>query len=174
MLRVVRCSSRDALETADASRRVLARDSKSRREEDWAWRGEIPGSRTGWKERRKERARERERERSREIERECGMARDNVNVCVVAPKHSQDGRRLSVFRLYRKNGFVSRVRRTSRSLRGLPQWTSINFQAFPRDLVSLLSVLRVSVALGLPSSCRGNVNGACLSAPSLCDPSLCL
>ena len=29
------------------------------------------------------------RERERERERESGTARDNVNVCVVAPKHSQ-------------------------------------------------------------------------------------
>lgn len=56
---------------------------------------------------------------------------------------SENGRRLSVFRLYRKNGFVSRVRRTSRSLRGLPQWTSINFQAFPVAL-RLLSFLSLS------------------------------
>lgn len=68
MVRVVRCSSRDALETADASRLVRARFREGRNEED----GE-----------------EEEEEREIARERESGTARDNVNVCVVAPKHSQ-------------------------------------------------------------------------------------
>lgn len=73
MVRVVRCSSRDALETADASRLVRARFREGRNRR----RIESAATTRGGKLREKER------------ERECGTARDNVNVCVVAPKHSQ-------------------------------------------------------------------------------------
>ena len=78
MVRVVRCSSRDALETADASRLVRARFREGRNEEDGVY-----------ERRRRKRGKLRARERERERERESGTARDNVNVCVVAPKHSQ-------------------------------------------------------------------------------------
>lgn len=127
-MRVVRCSSRDALETADASRLVRARFREGRNRR----RIESAATTRGGK--------LRERERERRVwygSWQCQCLRR----CTEAL--SENGRRLSVFRLYRKNGFVSRVRRTSRSLRGLPQWTSINFQAFPVAL-RLLSFLSLS------------------------------
>lgn len=68
--------ARDALETADAPRpRASARDSKPRE-----------GRKVKSDE---ERLAQRKEEGERE--KESGTARDNVNVCVVAPKHSQNG-----------------------------------------------------------------------------------
>lgn len=144
-MRVVRCSSRDALETADASRLVRARFREGRNRR----RIESAATTRGGK------LRERERERVWYGSWQCQCLRR----CTEAL--SENGRRLSVFRLYRKNGFVSRVRRTSRSLRGLPQWTSINFQAFPVAL-RLLSFLSLSPLppSSLPSFRRGSVNSS--------------
>ena len=79
--------ARDALETAGAPRpRASARDSKPREGRKVKSDEERLAS-----ERKRKKKKEREREGGRERERESGTARDNVNVCVVAPKHSQNG-----------------------------------------------------------------------------------